>query len=553
MNENNETNSDQLHLKQELLKSEIIAKNYEPQKFLEYCINLKENGDDMNNWTYEELKLVLENFKGDYEAKKEQKILQQKKQAEKEKEKEIKDEINTNENIKTEKLDQIDTKKEEHNNNTNNINNKIPIVEKKEEQKEAIKITEKNDNFISMESKIRELPCKLLEKSKLNDKEIKVTIKDPITSEKTLLSLPYVTYEVFTEPSNWSVRRRYSDFFLLRNILCKYFPRYLIPPLPEKKLGNKRFQSEFIEKRMKILQLFIDEVTCNETLKSNEALVAFLFISDHKAFEARMKELMNKNLNNNNFEEIKTMNGKVNILEQDNYSDLFLTKINNFFKNQKQIFNKLNNALKSYYRNSQIICQNLEDITKNLEDLEKINLEMNINEQILKSYEMMKIFFMGKKRITEKESEIIYDKIKSFFKLEKLRGNSFIEIIDSRETIKQKYTSENNKLIAKKEKLYTSVKDINKWEINNLAKIDKPLLLRDKNYAFKYMCFKDNQNIEAIKNLLEFCNYNNYIFFKKYNKENAKNYIDNMKIFTELIYPYINDTFDVGNKLKNFI
>ena len=71
MSENIENNQDQLSLKQELLKNEIIAKNYDGQKFLEYCINLKENGDDMNNWTYEELKLVVENFKADYDLKKE--------------------------------------------------------------------------------------------------------------------------------------------------------------------------------------------------------------------------------------------------------------------------------------------------------------------------------------------------------------------------------------------------------------------------------------------------------------------------------------------------
>ena len=73
MSENNEDTQDQLYLKQELLRSEIIAKNYDGQKFLEYCVNLKENGDDMNNWTYDELKSVVENFKGDYDLKKEKK------------------------------------------------------------------------------------------------------------------------------------------------------------------------------------------------------------------------------------------------------------------------------------------------------------------------------------------------------------------------------------------------------------------------------------------------------------------------------------------------
>ena len=81
MSEQNENNQDQLYLKQELLKSEIIAKNYDGQKFLEYCINLKENGDDMNNWTYDELKSVVQNFiaSTDHSAAKEEKKMRIKK------------------------------------------------------------------------------------------------------------------------------------------------------------------------------------------------------------------------------------------------------------------------------------------------------------------------------------------------------------------------------------------------------------------------------------------------------------------------------------------
>lgn len=537
MSEQNENIQDQLHLKQELLKAEIIAKNYEGQKFLEYCINLKENGDDMNNWTYEELKSVVENFKADYDSKKEQNKEQNNKAENKEK--------IDNDNIETEQLDDNNIKKDEENpkkdseakeenNNTNNETNS----------------DKKNKDLF--ESKIKELPCKQLERSQLNNQEIKVTIKDPQTNEKTLLSLPYVTYEVFTDPCLWSVRRRYSDFTLLRNILSKYYPRYLIPPLPEKKIGNKRFQPEFIEKRMQILQMFIDQVACNETFKANDSLYAFLNITDHKVFENKMKELSSKSLSHN-FEDIRTMSGKVNILEQDNDTDSFLSKVNNFYKNQKQIFSKLSKAIKNYYKNAQIVCQNLEEIGKSFEELEKLSVDINIEEEISKTYEMLKLFFQERKRITENENEIIYDKIRNFFKLQKLKCIAFIEIIDSRETIKQKYNSENNKLIAKKEKLYTSVKDINKWEINNLEQIDKPLLLRDKDYAFKYMCFKESQSIETIKNLLEFCNYSNYTAFKNLNKENVKEFMNNMKDFTEKMSPYINDAYNIGNKLKTYL
>ena len=544
MTENKEENiQDQLSLKQELLKNEIIAKNYDGQKFLEYCINLKENGDDMNNWTYEELKLVVENFKADYDHKKEK----SKEQTNKEITHENNDKKINEDDIETEKLDDIDINK------TDNENNKKDS-ETKEENNNIPSKEISNDKTLKdkLESKIKEFPCKLLEKSILNDKEIKVTVKNPKTNEKTLLSLAYVTYEVYTEPYLWLVRRRYNDFSLLRNILCKFYPRNLIPPLPEKKIGGKRFQPEFIEKRMKILQMFLDEVTCNETLKSSDALITFLNVIDHTFFEKKMKELYNKPFNQN-FEDIKTINGKVNTLSQDIDSDIFFSKINSFYTNQKQVFKRLTNSLKNFYHNAQTVCQNLEEISKSFGELEKLNKEMNIEEEVTKTYEMLKLFFQERKKILEKENEIIHDKIKGFFKLQKLKINSFIEIIDSRENLRQKYNTEYTKLNSKKEKLYTSVKDINKWEISNSENIDKPLLLRDKKYAFDHMCSKESQNIESMKKLLEFCNYNNYMAFKKINKENVKNFVDNMKDFTDKIFPYINDGFNIGKKLRSYI
>ena len=57
-----EQQTDQLQLKQNLLQSEILEKNYDQMEFLQFCISQKENGDDLNNWTYDELKTCVSNF-----------------------------------------------------------------------------------------------------------------------------------------------------------------------------------------------------------------------------------------------------------------------------------------------------------------------------------------------------------------------------------------------------------------------------------------------------------------------------------------------------------
>lgn len=97
----------------------------------------------------------------------------------------------------------------------------------------------------------------------MNDKPIKVYVKNPKPVETGFLSSNYINYEVSTSELEWLVRRRYSDFEWLRTVLLKYHPGHVVPPLPNKKIGSRRFEVDFIEKRMKFLSMFMDAVMEN--------------------------------------------------------------------------------------------------------------------------------------------------------------------------------------------------------------------------------------------------------------------------------------------------
>lgn len=48
--------------KQIYLKENILNKGYDPNEFGAYMISLKENGNDINNWTFEELESIVHSF-----------------------------------------------------------------------------------------------------------------------------------------------------------------------------------------------------------------------------------------------------------------------------------------------------------------------------------------------------------------------------------------------------------------------------------------------------------------------------------------------------------
>ena len=282
-----EDNDQDLHLKQNYLKSEIIDKNINPDKFMNYCLTIKENGDDINSWNFEELKECVANFN---------ELLKNESQEEKEKENMSSQNAYLSNTNQEQSQNQLSTQIISNNiqiNNNNQIQpnqgknitsislNILQLTMNNERMRQRIDTDIQESSLlypnldINPNPKKREIKCKTAEKSILNDKKIKVIIQNPKNSEKSLLSSQYTLYEVCTESMKWLVQRRYSDFDWLRNILYKLFPRLFIPPIPGKKVGNRRFESDFIEKRMKFLQMFIDEIMENEELKSSEALIAF--------------------------------------------------------------------------------------------------------------------------------------------------------------------------------------------------------------------------------------------------------------------------------------
>jgi hypothetical protein len=154
----------------------------------------------------------------------------------------------------------------------------------------------------------------------------------------------------------------------------------------------------------------------------------------------------------------------------------------------------------------------------------------------------------------ENQNEIIKIKIKDFFKYQKMENVAYSELIYSREILKNKYVSENTKLMNKKEKLYSTM-DISKWEIiedfNN--SIDKNLLLKDKNYALAKMCTRETQNVENYRKQFGYSNKMNMEELKRIINLNVQRFTQNIKNFSEEFYPTLTDAINVWTCLTSYL
>ena len=527
-----------IEAKKQFLTEEIINKGYNTNDFLNYCLSKKENGDDLANWPFEELKECVKDFQTQVQNQNEN---NQKK---------------TNTSMKNFLFAGLP---QNNNNDPNNVNNPnylqtSQINQRINENIQNVNIGAHGDNYNDYSSsKIykKEIHCKLLEKSELNSKKITIKIQNPKQINTSLLSAPYTVYEVCTKEMNWIVNRRYSDFDWLRNTLKKFFPRYLVPPLPGKKMGARRLDQDFIEKRMKFLQRFIDEVINIETFKACEALICFLKMTDREQFDRKIKE-MNSIVCSNYIQDIKTLSGKIMVIDDEN-NEKYYTNINNYFKLQIQIYNRLNYNLKSYYRNINIACKNLEEVQKDFDTLEKLNSKVQMKPEITRTYEELYIFFKNWGRILSNENEIIKERIREFFKYQKMENIAYTELIESRENIKYVYMAAKKKLDDKKSKLYPYM-DVNKWEIEeNFNNIDFSLIYRDKIYAWEKMCTRETQALELLHQQIGYANQMNFSQLKKLILKNNKVFVDNTKEFANAFYPSLNDSITLWSTLNTYI
>ncbi|KAK8798739.1 hypothetical protein WA158_007823 [Blastocystis sp. Blastoise] len=108
---------------------------------------------------------------------------------------------------------------------------------------------------------------------KILAQDFNVVVNDPKTEGNRFQ--PYTTYKVSTKGQEFEVRRRFSEFDQLYNILTARYPGLLIEPMPPKKVvGNK--SNNFVYLRMKDLEHWINNLLSIPYIRADNTVVEFL-------------------------------------------------------------------------------------------------------------------------------------------------------------------------------------------------------------------------------------------------------------------------------------
>ncbi len=483
--------SDEEHQKQIYLRENILDKGYDGEDFASFLISKKgEEGVNLKNWSLDELKSAVQEF-----------IV-----------------------IQSQKFNQINSIQNNYNiypnvinnmilnNNINtNINNNGNDFEFIQQQSQSMPLNfpmfnnsdnnnsknniYQNDIYGITDTEI--INCLTQEKNDLAKFDnIKIEISLGEKKPGTFFSKAYQTYVITIPTLNLKVVRRYSDFEWFRTILINLFPGRVIPPIPKKnKIGGDRFNEEFLEKRTRTLEKFLNLLLEDPSIKTSQIFYDFVSIEELNIFSDKKKYYNSIKLPQS-LKEYKSLNGKLDVKLDENRESIY-QKIKNETDISQELLSKLNKQIKSLNNEINTVIIRLNEIAKSCEELFLNSVKYNESNEIKISYYELNEMFKHWANALKKQNTVTNIDIREYFKYSKNTLKSMKELINTVEIYKQNYYKSRRNLITKKEELFKKG-DITKWD---LTPSNKNININDKNIVFGNMLYNETNIVNNLKNI----------------------------------------------------
>ena len=279
-NNNNNVNNQQFNFDKNFSNNQNLKDNNSHEFNFEKNLNVNKNTDNKPQFNFDE------KFKDNNSNLKQKQSENNMDKNEKFNPNENKRDDPINNNIKDKEIkandssinNSMDSSNDKNNNNSPNNISKNNLTN----------MIDKNDHDSEYGITIPEITkCKKIETTEFSShKDIVIKLSDPIKVETRFFTGKSVNYLVTTAPFNYAVHRKYSDFLWLRDTLTNIFNTNLIPKITKKgKVTTDKHDDLFIQKRMKILEKFINFLLKDELIKSSKIFYDFLTLQKDEDFQ----------------------------------------------------------------------------------------------------------------------------------------------------------------------------------------------------------------------------------------------------------------------------
>ena len=533
--------------KQIYLRENILEKGYDANLFANYLIQKKgEEGADIGSWSMNDLQQVVQEF-----IEKQSSFL-------------LGGDIvipptqNQNEipEEQSKPNNQEETKSISKNENKNDHQNEASNQQKEVSNIPQVKVNPQLYGIVSPET----LPCKKPENTPLSSIEnLSISAGSPEKKEGGFFSKSYITYLITTHGINLTVRRRYSDFVWLHQVIFDLYSYIIVPPVPKKnKIGGDRFSDIFINKRMRYLEKFLNWLASNPVIKNSKLFYDFLSIEKEADFN-KSKTSYNKIKPQTNIQEFISPNGKMNLGVKQEKEIYFQNIKDNIFYNQ-ELLNKLNINLKQLKLQMDALIQKIIEVSKIWEELFNNSTKYYDEMNIINTYKQMNKLFKNWEECLKKQNNLIFVDVREYFKYIRNNFREMKYVNHNADNHKSVYYKVERNLINKKEELFKRG-DISKWELDGQEKSNANILSQDKSSSLFKICSKDTNT--CIQRRIYYGYYLNKAIEEfervralngKFHKENFMNFCRNLSDiiseFHKSIAENLTALFVEDNKIK---
>ena len=453
---------DELEKKQTFLRANILEKGYDAEEFMNFLQTKKgEFGLDLNNWNISELKIAVQEFISSLE----------------------KDNLLLNpQNINKE--EEVD--KNLNNDNNNNLEND------ENNNKEEIDQEENQNTNKSVEDIIE---CQKVTPNEFilsNDVDIKLSFPQKI--EGGLFTKSYVTYLMQTTPLDFKLRKRYSDFEWLRNILSLIYINCVIPPLCKKNYTD-RFSEVLIAKRTRSIEKFMKGILIHPLIRNDEIFYNFISTESEAEFEKK-KKIYNKIQSPSSLINVKSLSGEINV-SVSNEKEIYFQNIKNNADFNINTLQKITKGYKALMNQMDQISDKMKEISQYWKEIYNANLQYYEKPNTVESYNILSKIMQDWSETNKRQKILINEYIREYFRYIK---NEFVSLKDLAQKVdnnKSIYNKAFDKLNSSKENLFKQ--DISSWGLSSYDMDDKIKLVNNKELAFSKMLPRDTKRVDVLR------------------------------------------------------
>ena len=278
------------------------------------------------------------------------------------------------------------------------------------------------------------IKCNQMEKTEFKDKNFELKISFPEKIETGIFTKSYISYGVSIPSMNIMVRKRYSDFEWLYQKLGDYFVNCVIPPLCKKNY-MEQFNEDFISKRARALEKFLNGIAVHPILK-NSFIFYYFMLKDNEEFKQK-KALYDQPFKPKRINDFNNVDGflKVNLT---NENEIYFQNIIDDIDMNENLMHQIIQNYKNLFELFKKINEKMSEISYLWKKIEGKSKKFYENTNTYKSYSIMKDIMkdwteMNKKQIIQMNENLV--EVFRYIKNEYINFKPFIERVKDKKEI----------------------------------------------------------------------------------------------------------------------